>query len=321
MKIPSDPVERNLRGVELEKEGSEDDAIECYEANVREGFQGTHPYERLAVLYRSKEDFQREVEVLERAIEVFGANPSEEAQASKFKARLVKAKALAAGERLPVVRKPHRPAMLDSSGEHVCSTKGCGKYLSGAARRYCDECREVRAAPNTFREGDLAPSKLFFPVVGTRYRLKAAKQVRPGEPLFLVRDPEHPQDRNAIEVRRHNGDLIGYVPKEGFLQGRWGYRPYTQLDLVKALDAGAVCQLTCYAAGGRIPGSVQAEGHCGGWMVPHPARLEVWAERGTRVNGPPDPLPFVLVRSAYSDVAETQETKNARPWWKRIFGR
>jgi DNA polymerase III epsilon subunit-like protein len=41
--IPVDPVERNLLGMELEADGQVDSAVECYQANVRDGFDGTHP--------------------------------------------------------------------------------------------------------------------------------------------------------------------------------------------------------------------------------------------------------------------------------------
>ena len=71
VQVPSDPVERNLRGMELEAEGLIDNAIECYEANLRDGFGGNHPYDRLAIIFRRRGDVVREVGVLKRAIEVF----------------------------------------------------------------------------------------------------------------------------------------------------------------------------------------------------------------------------------------------------------
>ncbi len=45
-------VDRNLRGVALEKAGDIEAAIALYEANVRDRFDGSHPYDRLRVLYR-----------------------------------------------------------------------------------------------------------------------------------------------------------------------------------------------------------------------------------------------------------------------------
>jgi DNA polymerase-3 subunit epsilon len=69
--IPTDPVVRNIMGIALEKEGFIDNAIECYKANAQEGFEGNHPYDRLAIIYRRRGDVDKELAVLRRAIEVF----------------------------------------------------------------------------------------------------------------------------------------------------------------------------------------------------------------------------------------------------------
>jgi HIRAN domain len=179
----------------------------------------------------------------------------------------------------------------------ICKTPGCSNETATAARHYCDECREIKKAPNVSRPGDLRPEKLFFSLAGVSHH-PASRHVRQGEPLYLVRDPENPYDSQAIEVRRANGDVIGYVPRQGMLQGRFGRGPYTQQDLAAALDAGAGYSLRCYAAGG----AVQAEGHCNGWMVPYPARVEVWAKRGSSFNTPREPLPFAVERAPRAPV-------------------
>lgn len=69
--VPADPVQRNLMGIELESQGLIENAIECYEHNVRNGFDGNHPYDRLAIIYRRRGDTEKELAVLRRAIEVF----------------------------------------------------------------------------------------------------------------------------------------------------------------------------------------------------------------------------------------------------------
>jgi hypothetical protein len=69
--IPADFVDRNLRGQDLEKQGLVENAIELYEANVRDGFDGNFPYDRLAVIYRRRKQFDREAAVLRRAVQVF----------------------------------------------------------------------------------------------------------------------------------------------------------------------------------------------------------------------------------------------------------
>jgi hypothetical protein len=43
----------------------------AYHASVRDGFDGDWPYERLAVIYRRRNDCASEIATLERAIEVF----------------------------------------------------------------------------------------------------------------------------------------------------------------------------------------------------------------------------------------------------------
>jgi hypothetical protein len=93
--IPHDPVVRNLRGRELEKQGLVDNAIAFYEANVRDGFDGNFPYDRLAIIYRRRHDAQQEIAVLERAVEVFeGLRASQrldvEPKLARFRERLAK---------------------------------------------------------------------------------------------------------------------------------------------------------------------------------------------------------------------------------------
>ena len=64
-------VERNLRGRELEKKGDITGAIELYELNVANDFEGDFPYNRLRVIYSKQKRYGDVVRVLERAIDVF----------------------------------------------------------------------------------------------------------------------------------------------------------------------------------------------------------------------------------------------------------
>ena len=92
-------VERNLKGVELEKSGQVDKAIKLYERNVGENFEGNHPYDRLAIIYRKRDLIDDEIRVLEKAVWVFenivykgrGDKPT---KLEKFKKRLEKVKSL-----------------------------------------------------------------------------------------------------------------------------------------------------------------------------------------------------------------------------------
>ena len=61
-------VVRNNWGIDLEKRGDVDGAIALYEANVAEGFEGSHPYNRLVVIYRKRKDDGNEVRVLRTAV-------------------------------------------------------------------------------------------------------------------------------------------------------------------------------------------------------------------------------------------------------------
>ena len=61
-------VDRNLKGIKLEKTGKVDEAIKLYEININENFVGNHPYDRLAIIYRKRKQFDDEIRVLERAV-------------------------------------------------------------------------------------------------------------------------------------------------------------------------------------------------------------------------------------------------------------
>jgi tetratricopeptide (TPR) repeat protein len=64
-------LDRNLKGIEFEKLGKVAEAIELYEKNIEDNFEGNHPYDRLAIIYRKNKDIINEIRVLEKAIYVF----------------------------------------------------------------------------------------------------------------------------------------------------------------------------------------------------------------------------------------------------------
>jgi hypothetical protein len=78
--------------IRAEKEGDLESAIAMYEANLRDGFEGNRPYDRLAIIYRKQNRADDEVRVLERAVEVFSSlSPTRSDVAPKlarFKTRL-----------------------------------------------------------------------------------------------------------------------------------------------------------------------------------------------------------------------------------------
>jgi hypothetical protein len=65
-------IDRNLKGVALERRGDKEGAIELYEQNVMDEVDTPHPYARLAVIYREEEWVDDEIRVLEKAIALFG---------------------------------------------------------------------------------------------------------------------------------------------------------------------------------------------------------------------------------------------------------
>lgn len=59
------------RGIAYEKEGDIENAIKMYERLVSHKFDGSHPYDRLCIIYRKRQDFSAEERVLQKAISVF----------------------------------------------------------------------------------------------------------------------------------------------------------------------------------------------------------------------------------------------------------
>lgn len=58
----------NAEGIEAEKNGDINLAIALYEKNISNGFNGSHPYKRLAIIYRKQKKYDDEIRVLQAAI-------------------------------------------------------------------------------------------------------------------------------------------------------------------------------------------------------------------------------------------------------------
>ncbi|WP_281979217.1 hypothetical protein [Tenacibaculum mesophilum] len=93
----SNQVDRNLKGKECEEKGEIESAIKEYEENLKEKFEGSHPYNRLAIIYRKNKDYDNEIRVLKSAIRIYTklseSSPREDVdpKLNKFKERLEKA--------------------------------------------------------------------------------------------------------------------------------------------------------------------------------------------------------------------------------------
>lgn len=61
----------NNTGIEQEKSGDLDAAIATYEKNISLGCIATHSYERLMILYRKQKEYDKEISVIEKAINIF----------------------------------------------------------------------------------------------------------------------------------------------------------------------------------------------------------------------------------------------------------
>lgn len=68
-----DTAARNNEGTAYEKLGRVDEAIAIYEENIADGYPALHAFDRLMKIYRRRKDYQNEVRVIGRAIEVFFA--------------------------------------------------------------------------------------------------------------------------------------------------------------------------------------------------------------------------------------------------------
>lgn len=62
-------VSRNLKGNEYEREGDETKAILLYESNIKDKFDGSHPYERLRVIYTRHKRYEDIIRICQSYIE------------------------------------------------------------------------------------------------------------------------------------------------------------------------------------------------------------------------------------------------------------
>lgn len=72
-KIEDILVERNLKGTKKENTGDMQGAIRLYEANIKDRFDGSHPYERLRMIYSGSGRYSDAIRVCETYIQ-YGQN-------------------------------------------------------------------------------------------------------------------------------------------------------------------------------------------------------------------------------------------------------
>lgn len=84
---------RNNRGIEHEKNGKVRLAVKAYEDNIKEGcYPACHAFDRLMIIYRKQKDFENEIRVIDRAIDVLC--PRYPDLLEKYSTRKIKAQAL-----------------------------------------------------------------------------------------------------------------------------------------------------------------------------------------------------------------------------------
>lgn len=71
IKMPDDFASRNAKAKELEEEGYLDNAIEMYLENTSEDDTSPYPFKRLAIIYRKRKDFDNEILIINKALDMF----------------------------------------------------------------------------------------------------------------------------------------------------------------------------------------------------------------------------------------------------------
>ena len=69
--LPSDNTEKLKVGRQFEKAGDVEKAIVCYEACIKNRFDGNSPYDRLVKIYKKNGDRKNQERVLKKAISIF----------------------------------------------------------------------------------------------------------------------------------------------------------------------------------------------------------------------------------------------------------
>ena len=77
----------NQVGMKHEAKGEIDTAINYYEESVKAGFEGTHPYKRLAILYRKQHRYSDELRICDAALKMLEGRPNADQKIMDFEHR------------------------------------------------------------------------------------------------------------------------------------------------------------------------------------------------------------------------------------------
>lgn len=81
-------VQNNLEGIRLEKLGRIDEAVELYEQNVKNKFDGDHPYERLRIIYSGEDRHDDVVRICQEYLKNVNQDPIRRAKYVKIISKL-----------------------------------------------------------------------------------------------------------------------------------------------------------------------------------------------------------------------------------------
>lgn len=84
-------AKNNNIGITFEKEDKIKEAIKVYEKNIRIGYPALHSYERLMILYRKENMIDKEIEVIDKALNLFSEIRGYEKHIDKWEKRKIKA--------------------------------------------------------------------------------------------------------------------------------------------------------------------------------------------------------------------------------------
>jgi hypothetical protein len=87
---PDSPHWRNAQARKLELQGKIDEAVELYELNVRDGFVGVFPYNRLRIIYVQRNELASAIRVCQAAIKALEGEPRYAERFQNIQARLLK---------------------------------------------------------------------------------------------------------------------------------------------------------------------------------------------------------------------------------------
>jgi tetratricopeptide (TPR) repeat protein len=251
--VPADPVQRNVMGIELESQGLIENAIECYQRNVRDGFEGNGPYDRLAIIYRRRGDTEKELAVLRRAIEVFeqlqasprsDVAPKLNAFRRRYEATLQESRPATSApeppaEHRPVRRRPRQtkpPVWTTHTKLESVATAttadlpplptlppSLGRRSRGLLARLFGRADTTPRAEKRALDISTGTGGYDLAVVGesqyqmTLRRLAGNRRERREEVLlraWLLPEPHNPYDRNAVAVVLDDGQCVGYLARE-----------------------------------------------------------------------------------------------------------